>query len=200
MEKTYKYINLLPNNLLNGLMPYLSSKAIFLHYYGHHVQYEIKLLSLLNEHEITPPISLENIISETKNEKILNNALQIYNHNFYWKCLGFNEENLKIKNLFNSLGILNEFKNIANNMFGSGWVWITYNKQNKSLNVEKTSNANRPENTPLLVIDLWEHSYYINYENLRSNFINDFINHLINWNFVQEQLKLVNYFDNLKII
>jgi Fe-Mn family superoxide dismutase len=89
---------------------------------------------------------------------------------------------------------MEKLKNAASSQFGSGWAWVAWNKGTESgkLEIIKTGNAENPMNfglTPLLTIDVWEHAYYLDYQNKRVEYIDMFLNKLVNWNFLEENLK-----------
>jgi Fe-Mn family superoxide dismutase len=139
---------------------------------------------------------LEKIINESDGW-VFNNAAQIWNHSFYWKCMGVNtwwEANGKISELINrdfwSFGdFKDEFSNNAITNFGSGWTWLVLNIEWK-LEIINTSNAwtiVNTDNKPLLVIDVWEHAYYIDTRNARPKYVENFW-HLVNWDFINTNL------------
>ena len=128
---------------------------------------------------------------------IFNNAAQVWNHSFYWNCIkpgGGGEPTDEIASLITrDFGSFDEFKNkfkqAAATQFGSGWAWLVFD--GSKLKVMKTSNAVTPIGKgiqTLLTIDVWEHAYYLDFQNRRPDYIDTFINHLINWDFVNENL------------
>jgi superoxide dismutase, Fe-Mn family len=185
----------------NALAPYISEKTLNLHYEKHHGG------SLANLKKLTAGTdwekrSLEEVIKISHTNKIktdiFNNAAQVWNHTFYWYSMSPNgggkpsgEVLKKIETDFGSYkNFITEFKNAGATQFGSGWVWLVLDGD--KLKVTKTSNAETPLITstkPLLTMDVWEHSYYLDYRNDRPNYIDAFLNHLINWDFVSENLK-----------
>ncbi len=139
-------------------------------------------------------MSLEEIVRATVDKPeaaaIFNNAAQAWNHDFFWKSMrpnggGEPEAALKerIERDFGSVeNFKQEFKNAAVSQFGSGWAWLA--DDNGTLKVVKTSNADTPLAhglTPLLTLDVWEHAYYLDYQNLRPSFADAYLEHLINW-------------------
>ena len=129
---------------------------------------------------------------------IFNNAGQVWNHNFFWKSMKLNgggEPKGKMLDLLNkSFGSYAEFKKqfIDNgiNQFGSGWVTLV--QKGDKLEILKTSNADNPiarKVNPLLICDVWEHAYYLDYQNRRADFINAFLDKLVNWGFAEANLK-----------
>jgi len=146
--------------------------------------------------------SLENIIKKSGGDNsragIFNNAAQVWNHSFYWNCIkpaggGIPKGKIaeKINADFGSFEKFTEdFKNAAATQFGSGWAWLVL-KDNK-LQIMKTGNADTPIAhgiNALLTIDVWEHAYYLDYQNRRPDYIATFIEKLINWDFVNSNLE-----------
>ncbi len=184
----------------NALEPYISERTLEFHYGKHHQAYVTNLNGLI---EGTPfaSLSLEEIIiqSHGKPDKqgIFNNAAQVWNHTFYWHSLtptakAEPEEALKraIEKAFGSLvSCKEEFKKAAVSQFGSGWAWLVSNKHGE-LSLQKTSNAETPltqeEYTPLLTCDVWEHAYYLDYQNRRPDYVDAILQNLLNWDFAEE--------------
>jgi Fe-Mn family superoxide dismutase len=140
---------------------------------------------------------LETIIQKTSKDNskavIFNNAAQVWNHSFYWNCMKpgggsapFGAIAQTIDAAFGSYDkFADEFKNAAITQFGSGWVWLVLKDGNAE--IMKTSNADTPIAhglKPLLVVDVWEHAYYLDYQNRRPDYLSAFMEHLINWDFV----------------
>lgn len=172
----------------NALEPYISKETIEYHYWKHHQAYVDKLNKLIIETKFEN-MSLEEII---KNSSwiIFNNAAQIWNHTFYWSCLWKNiwsKPKWKIKELIKTNfwtfeNFKNEFFLVATTNFGSWWTWLVLTTENK-LKIVSTSNAETILTTTdkaLLVIDIWEHAYYIDYRNDRAKYIENFWN-IVNW-------------------
>ena len=190
----------------NSLEPVLDAQTVETHYSKHHQGYVNKLNELLvNLPEFfnlgSQEDGLEKLlqnISELPKEiqtAVFNNAGQVYNHNLYWQTLtanGGNLENGELKNrIENSFGSLENFKKefsaLGMAQFGSGWVWLCLDGQN--LEIVKTSNADSPliqSKKPLMVMDVWEHAYYLKYKNLRASYIESFWN-LVNWQNVENR-------------
>jgi len=179
----------------NALEPYISEETLEYHYGKHHNTYVTNLNNLVagNDKE---NMSLEDII-KTSDGWIFNNAAQVYNHSFYWKCMSpnawweaFGKISEKINDIFWSFEAFKEkFSTSAITNFGSGWTWLVKTSEG-SLEIVNTSNANTivtTDNTPLLVIDVWEHAYYIDTRNARPKYVENFWN-LVNWDFVNENL------------
>ena len=184
----------------DALAPYLSGRTLSFHYGKHHRGYIDKVNELLKGTNLAES-SLKEIIKTTAGDEkslaIFNNAAQAWNHTFYWKCMRpkgggapSGELDKKITAAFGSFeNFKKEFTEAAATQFGSGWAWLT--ADGKSLKVVKTSNAFTPlayGQTPLLTIDVWEHAYYLDYQNRRKDYIEAFLDHLVNWDFVAENL------------
>jgi Fe-Mn family superoxide dismutase len=181
------------------LMPVLSSKTIDYHYGKHHWGYA-KTLNTLVENTKFVHRTLEEIIVQSRNvdPKVFNNAAQLFNHDFYWKCLKISSEQPtgKLKSLAEAQFVsweefINQYIAYANTMFGSGWCWVVW--ENGRLAFTNTQNAETPVGTnqrAICVIDLWEHAYYIDYYNDRASYISRIIKECINWKFCESQLEL----------
>jgi len=176
----------------NSLEPFLSVETLQYHYGKHHTAYANKLNELIKGTEFDK-MSLAFIIRESEGA-VFNNAAQVFNHTFYWNCLSGSKSApsgkflLKIDNDFGSLAALKEeFIKAGVTLFGSGWVWLVREPKG-SLALKQTSNAHTPLSSnliPLLVCDVWEHAYYIDYRNLRLKYLEEFWDH-INWDFASE--------------
>ena len=178
----------------NALEPHISQETIQYHYRKHHNTYVVKLNGLVEGTEFEGK-SLEEVV-KTSTGGVFNNAAQIWNHTFYWNCLAPNaggEPTGAIADAINaSFGSFEDFKtqftNSAVNNFGSSWTWLV-KKADGSLAIVNTSNAETPLTdesvTVLLTVDLWEHAYYIDYRNVRPDYMANFWK-LINWEFVNQ--------------
>ncbi|HPA15088.1 MAG TPA: superoxide dismutase [Desulfobacterales bacterium] len=179
-----------------ALEPYISSRTLEFHHGKHHSGYIANTNRLIGGTDLEKK-SLETIIKETSGDAsrigIFNNAAQVWNHSFYWQCMkpngggsprGMIKE--KIDADFGSYDkFVEEFKTAAIGQFGSGWAWLIL--KNGNLEVIKTSNADTPfvhGLKPLLTVDVWEHAYYLDYQNKRPDYVSAFVDHLINWDFV----------------
>ena len=178
----------------NALKPYMSEETLNFHH-GKHLQGYVDNLNKLIADTKFEDMSLEQIIKEAsysvEHSAIFNNAAQVFNHNFFFKCLSLNgqkrpNETLlkKIEKTFGSYeNFEDEFKKAATTQFGSGWAWLAQDNEGK-LQIMKTSNADNPiahDLTPLMTLDVWEHAYYLDYQNRRADFVDVFLKHLINW-------------------
>ena len=187
----------------NALAPCISEKTVRFHYEKHHAGYVNTTNDLIKGTDLENA-SLEEIIlsaaSDTVYTKLFNNAAQIWNHNFYWNSLApMGQKNSlspelseQIKKDFGNLEELQKQlieKGLA--QFGSGWIWLVSGKG--GLKVITTSNAEtpltKPELIPLLCVDVWEHAYYLDYQNLRKDYLTGVIQNLLNWEFVSQNFK-----------
>lgn len=178
----------------NALEPYISKETLFYHYEKHHRGYVDKLNGFIKD---TPydALELEQIIAKARQSgdtKILNNALQAWNHGFLWHSMspnGGNKPEGSIKQAIDKAfgdveSFKKEFKSAALGQFGSGWAWLVQDRG--ELKIITTGNAESPvgtEMTPLLTLDVWEHAYYLDYKNARNDYVDAFLDHLINWDF-----------------
>ncbi len=180
---------------INALEPYISQKTIEFHYGKHHQAYINNLNNLIVCTEFENSKTLEEIIMKSSGG-IFNNAAQIWNHTFYWNSLkpnGGGEPKGKLLEEINScFGSFEEFKTkftqASVTLFGSGWAWLVKNKDGK-LEIVQESNAGNPLTKglkPLLTCDVWEHAYYIDYQNKRPDYVSIFWN-LVNWDIVSER-------------
>lgn len=185
------------------LEPYISAQTMEFHYSKHHQAYANKLNELIAGTEMEN-LSLKEIIEKSYNkpelQAVFNNAGQHYNHEIFWSSLSsdasdrnITEKLLAIINRdFDSLdNLLSVFKKEAGAQFGSGWVWLVLN--NDKLEVRKTSNGEPVfihNVIPLLALDVWEHSYYLDYQNKRLDFVEAVFNNLFNWTFAAKQAGL----------
>ena len=185
----------------NALEPVISANTISFHYGKHHKTYVDNLNKLIVGTDLAD-MTLEKIVSAVagKADKtaIFNNAAQTWNHAFYWKSMqpkGGGDPpaalKKKIEESFSSMDAFKkELANAAVSQFGSGWAWLV--KDQDKLTVIKTGNADTPivqGKKPLLTIDVWEHAYYLDYQNRRADYVNAVIDKLINWNFAAENLE-----------
>lgn len=184
----------------NELDPVISANTIGFHYGKHHKGYVDTLNKLIAGTPLAG-LSLEKLIVETAGQAdkvaIFNNAAQTWNHTFYWCSLrpkGGGEPPAALKQRIEaSFGSLDackkELATAATTQFGSGWVWLVL--EAGKLKVVKTGNAETPLTKgvkPLLTIDVWEHAYYLDYQNRRADYVNAVLDKLINWGFASDNL------------
>jgi len=185
----------------NALEPVISARTIGFHYGKHHATYVKKLNELVAGTRYAE-LPLEQVITATagnaETAKIFNNAAQTWNHTFFWDCMrpggGGEPPREMARALEQSFGDFSRFKEkfaqAAVDQFGSGWAWLV--AKGDKLEVISTANAQTPiamGATPLLTIDVWEHAYYLDYQNRRPDFVNAVIDRLLNWEFAMEQME-----------
>lgn len=184
----------------NALAPHISENTINYHYGKHHQAYVTNLNNLISGTDLESK-TLEEIIKATAHDKaragIFNNAAQVWNHTFYWHSMkpkgGGTPSGKLLKMIEADFGsfdnFYSEFKNAGVTQFGSGWAWLTFD--GKKLKVSKTGNAETPisaNDIPLLTMDVWEHAYYLDYQNARPNYVDVFLKNLVNWDFAAANL------------
>jgi Fe-Mn family superoxide dismutase len=180
----------------DALAPHISAETLEYHHGKHHAAYVNNLNKLLDG-KPEANSSLEQVILNSEGG-VFNNAAQVWTHTFYWNCMKPNGGGLPtgdladaIKRDFGSFErFREEFANAATTQFGSGWAWLVLEKG--KLAVTKTGNADLPMKhgqKALLTIDVWEHAYYIDFRNARPKYIDTFLNSLVNWDFVTQNLK-----------
>jgi Fe-Mn family superoxide dismutase len=180
----------------DALAPVISAETIDYHYGKHHQAYVTNLNKLI-EHTTMEDVPLEKIILTAPMGGIYNNAAQIWNHTFYWKCMkpmgGGDPSGALADLLIKGFGSVQDFREkftaTAVGTFGSGWAWLVRNRDG-TLSVESTSNAVNPMRDgkqPLLTCDVWEHAYYIDYRNARARYVEAWWS-LVDWAFVASNL------------
>jgi superoxide dismutase, Fe-Mn family len=179
-----------------ALAPYISKSTLEFHHDKHHAAYVNNYNGLVKD---TPFDSqaieavIKAVAGDASKAGIFNNAAQAWNHTFYWNSIKPNGGGTptgaladKITTDFGSFeAFVDEFKKAGATQFGSGWAWLVLD--GGTLKVTKTGNAENPLTTgatPLLTMDVWEHAYYLDYQNRRPDYINDFLTKLVNWDFV----------------
>lgn len=184
----------------SALEPVISARTVAVHYGKHHRGYLDNLNKLLAGTELAV-WPLERVVAATAGKAeqaaIFNNAAQLWNHTFYWQSLsptggGEPPEGLR-ERLVAAFGSVEACKKelaaAALSQFGSGWAWLV--AEGAALKLVKTSNADTPlvhGQRPLLVIDVWEHAYYLDYQNRRADYVNAVLEKLLNWRFAAENL------------
>ncbi len=180
----------------NALAPHISEETIDYHYGKHHAAYVKNLNGFVESDSSLQGKSLEEIVKSSSGG-VFNNAAQVWNHTFYWHSMkpggGGKPTGAIADAIQESFGGYDEFRKqfaqAAATQFGSGWAWLVLD--GKKLEVVKTSNAETPLTTskkPLLTIDVWEHAYYIDFRNARPTYIDTFLDHLVNWDFANQNL------------
>jgi Fe-Mn family superoxide dismutase len=178
----------------DALEPHIGRRTVNIHYNKHHKGYLTKLDKALQDDK-RRDMSLEQIVRNSEGH-VFNCAAQVWNHSFYWQSIapGGNSEpedgplRQQIDADFGSLANLqDELKTVAAGEFGSGWGWLVFDADKKKLRVVSTTDAENPlpdKRVPLLTVDVWEHAYYLDYQNERERYLDAVIKHLVNWEFV----------------
>lgn len=184
----------------DALEPHITANTLSFHHGKHHNAYVTNLNKLIEESDLAEK-SLEDIIKAVVGNSaqagIFNNAAQVYNHTFYWNSMAPNGGGQptgaiadKINADFGSYEkFREEFAAAAATQFGSGWAWLVLDGD--KLVIEKSANADTPfahGRKPILTIDVWEHAYYLDFQNLRPKYIETFLDSLVNWDFANSNL------------
>jgi Fe-Mn family superoxide dismutase len=184
----------------DALDPYISAKTLEFHHDKHHAAYVTNYNNLTKDTDLADK-PIEEVIKATYNDSskggIFNNGAQAWNHTFFWNSLkpggGGAPTGAVAEKINSDLGgydkFKEEFKKAATTQFGSGWAWLVLD--NGTLKIVNSPNAVNPialGQTPLLTLDVWEHAYYLDYQNKRPDFIDAFLNNLLNWDFVNQNL------------
>jgi Fe-Mn family superoxide dismutase len=180
---------------LDALEPFISNKTLEFHYGKHHQTYVTNLNNLISGTKFENA-ELETIIKEAEGA-IFNNAAQVWNHTFYFMSFNKGNGNIpksKIAYLINSSfgtfeAFKDEFTKSSIGLFGSGWTWLVKNKAGL-LEITQENNAGNPlrkELKPIMTCDVWEHAYYLDYQNRRADYINAFWN-IIDWDIIEKRL------------
>ncbi len=189
----------------DALSAVISPATVSAHYDQHHKNYVQKLNELVKGTAYAE-MSLENIVRETahkENEKsIFNNAAQVWNHNLYWKSLnprsqarkpGGNLARAIDRTFGNYEDFAQQWRQAGMDQFGSGWIWLCSDAYGK-VQITRSANAQNPltmELKPLLTLDVWEHAYYLDFQSHRSDYLEETIAKLLNWDFAEEQYEEV---------
>lgn len=181
----------------DALAPYVSAETLSYHH-GKHVATYIKNLNDLIVGTAYEDMPLTKIIRTSLNNdtKIFNNSAQVYNHDFFFHCLKPANTKMSVpKKLADAFGgadaLRDKFRTAALSVFGSGWAWIVHD--GTEYKIITTANADTPiahGMKPLFTIDVWEHAYYLDYQNRRADFIDAIWDNLANWDFVSENMTL----------
>ncbi len=186
---------------LSALEPHISARTLEFHYGKHHQTYVDNLNKLIagtDLENLTLSEIIKNVHGDSAKIAIFNNAAQVYNHDFFWQSLTANPSNHELSEHLKAMidaafGSLEEFKEkfkaIALTQFGSGWTWLVLGSN--GLEIIKTANADNPLTLgvkPLLTVDVWEHAYYLDYQNRRADFVSACLN-LFNWSYAESLLQ-----------
>jgi superoxide dismutase, Fe-Mn family len=178
----------------------MSAKTFEFHYGKHHAAYVTNLNNLVKDTPMAD-MPLEEVIKSSFGDAskagIFNNSAQVWNHTFFWSSMkpdgGGTPTGALAEKINSDLGgfdkLKEEFKAAATTQFGSGWAWLV--SENGKLKVTKTGNAENPlvhGQTPLLTLDVWEHAYYVDFQNRRPDFITNYLDQLVNWDFASQNL------------
>ncbi|KAM0042971.1 putative superoxide dismutase [Helianthus debilis subsp. tardiflorus] len=192
-----------PPYALDALEPHMSKETLEYHWGKHHRGYVNNLNKQIEGTELHEK-SLESIIVASYNKgdilPAFNNAAQVWNHEFFWESMkpggGGKPSGELLELIIRDFGsfeaLIQEFKLAAATHFGSGWTWLVYDIEHKKLAVMKTSNAINPlvlDYYPLLTLDVWEHAYYLDFKNLRPDYIATFLDKLVSWDAASSRLE-----------
>lgn len=186
---------------LDALEPHISRRTLAAHHGYHHAAYVEKTRALVRRTPLESA-SLENIVrssAESANNALFNAAAQAWNHAFYWRSMrpgGGGEAHGAVAQLIaegfgSQRAFSQEFVTAAGDQFGSGWAWLVLD--GNRLRITSTSNAQTPLVTtqvPLLTIDVWEHAYYLDFQQRRLDYIAAFLAHLVDWEFANDNLRV----------
>ena len=185
----------------DALAPYMSEQTLELHH-GKHVATYIKNLNDLIKDTPYESVSLYEIINTATNDKenpnaqkIFNNAAQVFNHDFFFNGMCRDCDGKIPDEIANAFGgeenFRQQFKSAATSLFGSGYTWLV--RDGNELKIINLPNADTPiahNMKPILNLDVWEHAYYVDYQNKRADFVDNYLNHLVDWNTIAENLKM----------
>ncbi len=184
----------------NALEPHISARTLEFHHGKHHNAYVVNTNKLIEGTDLLGK-DLETIVKKTAGDTarvgIFNNAAQVWNHSFYWNCMkpkgGGRPTGAVARKIDAAFGSFEKFaeeiKNAGVTQFGSGWAWLVV--KGDKLEIMKTANADTPIAhglKPILTVDVWEHAYYLDYQNRRPDYLATFVDKLINWDFVNSCL------------
>ena len=184
----------------NALEPHYSAKTIGFHYGKHHKAYVDNLNKLIAGTPLDDKPIQEIVLAvagDSSRVGMFNNSAQVWNHTFFWSCMkpggGGKPQGALASKIDQAFGgcekFAEQFKAAAVGRFGSGWAWLV--AEGGALKIVSTANADTPlanRQTALLTVDVWEHAYYLDYQNRRPDFVQAFLDHLVNWDFVAANL------------
>ena len=184
----------------DALAPHISANTLDFHHGKHHNTYVVNLNNLTKDTPLasqSPDAVIKGAAGDPAKAGIFNNAAQVWNHTFYWNCMKPGGGGLPSGDLASAIDAAfgsydkfkEELKNACVTQFGSGWGWLV--AEGGSVKIAKTANADTPMvhgQTALLTCDVWEHAYYLDYQNRRPDYVQTFIDQLINWDFVSSNL------------
>ncbi|MEM9622993.1 MAG: superoxide dismutase [Pseudomonadota bacterium] len=176
----------------DALAPFISARTVEIHYEKHHKGYANKLTRALEDEPELVDQPLDHIVVNSYGP-LFNLAAQVWNHNFYWHSLipggTALADDSRLKQLIDrDFGGIDEFRQRfaeeAINEFGSGWAWLAYQPETEKLEIFSTTDAVNPMpsgRVPLLTLDVWEHAYYLDYQNERGRYIDEFLDGYVHW-------------------
>ena len=185
----------------DALAPHMSAETLEFHHGKHHQAYVTKTNALLEDDSELSGASLVQVVQAAKrsgNSKLFNNAAQLWNHSFFWRCLAPAQRQQptgKLAHLINdsfggSEAMLQKLQEEAVNHFSNGWAWLVLDRG--ALRITSLHDADTPlvhgGMDPLFTLDVWEHAYYIDYRNERPKFASAVLTNIVNWDFVAENL------------
>ena len=185
---------------LDALEPHISRSTLEFHHGKHHNGYVTNLNKAIEGTDLDGK-SLEEVIAAVSGDSskagVFNNAAQVWNHSFYWQCMkpagGGQPSGALLDKINADFGsydaFVEQFKAAGATQFGSGWAWLII--ENGTLKITKTANADLPlahGQKALLTMDVWEHAYYLDYQNRRPDYISTYLDKLVNWDFVAANL------------
>ncbi|MBC7952663.1 MAG: superoxide dismutase [Rhodospirillaceae bacterium] len=185
----------------SALEPHISARTLEFHHGKHHAAYVNNLNGLIKDTDLADKPLEDIILAAAKDlpakQGLFNNAAQVWNHTFFWNCMkkngGGKPSGKVLAKIESDLGgfdkFIEDFRSAATTQFGSGWAWLVL--ENGKLKITKTGNADLPlahGQKALLTVDVWEHAYYLDYQNRRIDFVQAFIDNLIDWEFVEKNL------------
>ena len=185
---------------LDALEPHISRSTLEFHHGKHHNGYVTNLNKAIEGSDLDGK-SLEEVIAAVSGDSnkagVFNNAAQVWNHSFYWQCMkpagGGQPSGALLDKINADFGsydaFVEQFKAAGATQFGSGWAWLII--ENGTLKITKTANADLPlahGQKALLTMDVWEHAYYLDYQNRRPDYISTYLDKLVNWDFVAANL------------
>ncbi|MCP9839405.1 superoxide dismutase [Synechococcus sp. J7-Johnson] len=185
---------------INALEPHISQNTLEFHHGKHHAAYVTNLNKLIEGTDLDGQ-SLEEVITSVAGDPskagVFNNAAQVWNHSFYWQCMkpgGGGQPSGALADKINAdfgsfEAFVEQFKTAGATQFGSGWAWLILDGD--TLKITKTANADLPlahGQKALLTMDVWEHAYYLDYQNRRPDYMTTFLEKLVNWDFVAANL------------
>ena len=196
----------------DALAPHISAKTLSFHYGKHHKGYVDKANKAIEGTELDDlalvPL-IRKLANDTAQQSLFNNAAQVWNHDFYWRSMapkgGGRPKGHIGERIDRDLGgyekFRESFKETATGQFGSGYCWLVLGADGK-LKIQATANAQTPiagtRDVPLLTTDVWEHSYYLDYQHKRAAYIDAFLDNLINWDFAETNLAAMRAHETVK--